>query len=55
MVAKLTSEATLESLGYLLAKIHMVAKRGMTIEISARGYLLAKIHMVAKPLNNAIL
>ena len=48
MVAKLTSEATLESLGYLLAKIHMVAKPCATVAYIALCYLLAKIHMVAK-------
>ena len=33
---------------YLLAKIHMVAKRWLYIFLQRNSYLLAKIHMVAK-------
>ena len=48
MVAKPVTIAPASSLSYLLAKIHMVAKRSPFKLVIFDGYLLAKIHMVAK-------
>ena len=50
MVAKLVKPDMLTDIGYLLAKIHMVAKREKLSEKGRERYLLAKIHMVAKPI-----
>ena len=49
MVAKPATLIVRRSNGYLLAKIHMVAKRKEPLDDNNVGYLLAKIHMVAKP------
>ena len=48
MVAKLMGQQIAQEKGYLLAKIHMVAKPNIPIKLLASCYLLAKIHMVAK-------
>ena len=49
MVAKHAINVNGVTESYLLAKIHMVAKRADDGEDSPMSYLLAKIHMVAKP------
>ena len=48
MVAKLVGGYGSGKSCYLLAKIHMVAKRCHTNRYTGLCYLLAKIHMVAK-------
>ena len=49
MVAKHIDSDNDHKVRYLLAKIHMVAKRKCHRAFSKKSYLLAKIHMVAKP------
>ncbi len=48
MVAKRLLVLSIQMTGYLLAKIHMVAKLDIDGVDGSIGYLLAKIHMVAK-------
>ena len=48
MVAKQIGFLECANTGYLLAKIHMVAKHKGGDNMSKLSYLLAKIHMVAK-------
>ena len=48
MVAKQQRSHKTYLRSYLLAKIHMVAKRSFVGICKTLGYLLAKIHMVAK-------
>ena len=48
MVTKLRYRQFVVSLGYILAKNHMVTKQELPLISAVKGYILAKNHMVTK-------